>query len=183
MRYHEHDVGDRSQLLRPLLPVDPPSYGSGIAHAASFHMKRPARSTRLKPLDFHLGTWRTSGREVNGSTSGRGTDRYEPAVGGAFLLHTVDVHMGRKEVQVIELIGPDPKSRSFSLRSFDNNGGFTAMTARTAGKGILRISGDGMRAELKAVGRDRMVARWERSEDGWTWRPWMTMEFKRAAGT
>src|SRR5688572_15732957 len=121
----------------------------------------------LKPLNFLLGTWRTSGKEANGSSTVNGTDMYEPATGGAFILHTVDVRMGRKKVQVVELIGHDPTTETFVMRSFDNEGNFITMHGRSPGKGVLRITGDGIRAELKAMSKSKMVARWERSEDGW----------------
>jgi len=126
-----------------------------------------------------------------------GTDSYEWLPGGFFLVHHVDVMIGQQRVQALELIGEyDPATDSFTARAYDNLGNVTVMRARVDDQGGWRFNGGGdvapvarpastdaggaVRSTL-TVNTDRsgMTARWERSDDGATWQPWMDMTFTR----
>lgn len=103
--------------------------------------------------------------------------------GGHFLVHRADVNMGGERVEVIEMIGPyDPSDGSYPMRSFDNQGNFVEMTARVGDDGVWTLTGASARATL-TVGEDgtAMAARWERSDDGASWRHWMDMRLTRAS--
>lgn len=147
-------------------------------------MAKRTQKDPLFPWDHLLGTWVTTGTTL--ASPGKkaiaitGTDRYERVLDSAFVLHTAHVRMGRKNVEVMELIGYDAATDTFPLHAFDNDGHTTAMTARVVKKGVFQLLGKGMRAELVVhPSGGTMKALWERSLDGWTWEPWMTMEFVR----
>ena len=125
-----------------------------------------------------------------------GTDVYEWAPGGFFLVHHVDVTVGDRSVRAIEIIGErDPDSGAFIARAYDNDGNVTLMpppSTRT-GSGRSPVGGrcpsgpagaadatEAVRSTL-TVSADgtSMTARWERSDDGLVWEPWMNMTFTR----
>jgi Protein of unknown function (DUF1579) len=145
----------------------------------------PAPETRR--LEALVGRWHSEGRTVPGPSEPaitiRGTDTYEWMAGGHVLVHRVDVRMGGEQIEVVEIIGPyDPSDRSWPMRSFDNQGNVATMTARVRDDGAWTFTGPSERATL-TIGEDgtTMAARWERSEDGATWRHWMDMTFTRTS--
>ena len=104
--------------------------------------------------------------------------------------------IGQKQVRALELIGEyDPATDSYTARAYDNLGNITIMqTGRQAGclavhRWWRRRLGDpaGLRRRQRSdtstltVSPDRsgMTARWERSDDGASWQPWMDMTFTR----
>jgi hypothetical protein len=131
-------------------------------------------------LDFFIGKWKTQGVVL--STQGlpelnfKGTDAYEWVSGGFFMLHTVDVTMGDEHVESIEVIGFERESKNYSLRSFDNNGNFLTMYGSFNDVGAFVVVGENMRSTLTVSQPGKvMSAVWERSEDGKTWLPWMSL--------
>jgi hypothetical protein len=105
--------------------------------------------------------------------------------------------VGDQPVQAIEIIGEhDPSTDSFTARAFDNEGHVTVMRASVDEDGVWRFTGGAdvasaaqptaadprgaVRSTLtvRADGTG-MTARWERSDDGATWQPWMDMTFTR----
>jgi hypothetical protein len=104
---------------------------------------------------------------------------------------------GDQPVQAIELIGEhDPATDSFTGRAYDNLGNVTVMRAQVDDQGVWRFTGGGdvapaarpgpagataaVRSTLTVSPDGRhMAARWERSDDGAGWRPWMDMTFTR----
>jgi Protein of unknown function (DUF1579) len=144
-------------------------------------------SAETRRLDALVGRWQSEGRTVAGpaepAVTIKGTDTYEWLAGGFFLVHRVDVRMDGERVELIEMIGPhDPAAGTYPMRSFDNQGNFLTMTARVDDDGVWTFTGDSERATL-TVGADgtTMTARWERSEDGASWRHWMDMRFTRSS--
>jgi hypothetical protein len=115
---------------------------------------------------------------------------------GYFLVHHVDVVIGDQRVQALELLGPyDPATDAFTARAYDNLGSVTVMQARVDEQGVWRFTGGGdvapvaqpaagaggaVRSTL-TINTDRsgMTARWERSDDGSSWQPWMDVTFTR----
>ena len=139
----------------------------------------------LKHLDFLVGKWQTSGT-IKATTDNpaqeiKGTDSYEWALDGHFLLHQVEVLMGEEKTLTIELIGSyDAANKTYAMRSFDNQGNFATMQASIEREGVMKITGDKMRSTLSASkDGQQMQAHWERSEDGTTWVPWMDMQFSK----
>ncbi|NED95433.1 DUF1579 domain-containing protein [Phytoactinopolyspora alkaliphila] len=155
-------------------------------------------------MDFHtaharmteiVGRWRTEGHLVDDPTTLiRGTDTYRLLAGGHFLIHEVDVTVGDVPVIAIEVIGEfDPAHGSFVARAFDNDGAVTVMRAAPDEPNVWRFTGGGdvapaaqtdateaVRSTLRiAEDGQRMHARWERSSDGDSWRPWMDIGFTR----
>jgi hypothetical protein len=105
-----------------------------------------------------------------------GTDAYEWLAGGFFLVHHVDVVIGDQQVRALELIGEyDPATDAFTARAYDNLGNITSVARPAAAD-----AGGAVRSTL-TVSPDRagMTARWERSDDGVSWQPWMDMTFTR----
>ena len=160
--------------------------------------RAPAPSPQTQRLGALVGRWRSEGHIVGEvSVPITGTDTYEWLPGGFFLVHHVDVVIGDQQVQAIELIGEyDPTTDAFTARAYDNQGNVTIMQTRVDEQGVWRFTGGG---DVAAVARpasadasgavrstltispDRsgMTARWERSDDGASWQPWMDMTFTR----
>jgi hypothetical protein len=158
----------------------------------------PAPSPQFQRLGALVGRWRSEDHivgEVPASITG--TDVYEWLAGGFLLVHHVDVVIGDQQVRALELIGEyDPATDAFTARAYDNLGNVTIMRARVDGQGVWRFTGGGdvapvarpaaadaggaVRSTL-TVSPDRagMTARWERSDDGASWKPWMDMTFTR----
>jgi uncharacterized protein DUF1579 len=158
----------------------------------------PTPSPQTQRLGALVGRWRSEGHIVGEVPMPiTGTDIYEWLPGGFFLVHHVDVVIGKQKVQALELIGEyDPATDSFTGRAYDNHGNITIMRARVDEQGVWTFSGGGdvapvarpssadasgaVRSTL-TVSPDRsgMTARWERSDDGVSWQPWMDMTFTR----
>jgi hypothetical protein len=158
----------------------------------------PAPSPEIRRLGALVGRWRSEGHIVGGTPVPiTGTDTYEWLPGGFFLVHHVDVVIGDQNVQAIEIIGEyDPASDAFTARAYDNRGEVTIMHARVDERGVWTFTGGadvapvaqpasadagGAVRSTLTVRADRggMTARWERSDDGATWQPWMDMTFTR----
>lgn len=148
-------------------------------------MEFPALAIQgLKSLEFIIGHWKTEGATIATATSPAtlisGTDTYEWILGGAFILHRVDVYMGEEKTEVIELIGFETADTTFSLRSFDKRGNFTLMQGRLMSEKEFKIEDKKMRSTLTINDSgDEMTAFWEQSEDGLTWFPWMDLKLTR----
>jgi hypothetical protein len=157
-----------------------------------------APGPELQRLDALVGRWRSHGHIIGDpAVPITGTDIYEWLPGGFFLVHHVDVVIGQQQVQALELIGEyDPTTDAFTARAYDNQGNVTVMQARVDEHGVWRFSGGGdvaavARPAAAAAGgavrstlmispdRSGMTARWERSDDGARWQPWMDMTFTR----
>jgi Protein of unknown function (DUF1579) len=155
----------------------------------------PEPHSRLGAL---VGRWRSEGHIVGDpAVPITGTDTYEWLAGGFFLVHHVDVLVGDQPVQAIEIIGEhDPGTDSFTARAYDNEGRVTVMRASVGEDGVWRFTGGadvaaaaqptaaaprGAVRSTLTVSADGtgMTARWERSDDGATWQPWMDMTFTR----
>jgi Protein of unknown function (DUF1579) len=158
----------------------------------------PTPSPQTQRLGALVGRWRSQGHIVGDPPVPiTGTDIYQWLPGGFFLVHHVDVVIGDQQVQAIELIGSyDPASDAFTARAYDNQGNVTVMQARVDEQGVWRFTGGGdvapvaQPASADAGGavrstltispdRSSMTARWERSDDGVSWQPWMDVSFTR----
>jgi hypothetical protein len=97
----------------------PGSRDSGLASGA------PAPSLEVQRLGAPVGRWRTEGRVVGDAPVPiAGSDVDEWLAGGFFLVHHVDVVVGKQRVRAIELIG---EYDSFTARAHDNLGNVTVM--------------------------------------------------------
>ena len=157
----------------------------------------PTPSPQTQRLGALVGRWRSQGHIVGDPPVAiAGTDTYQWLPGGFFLVHHVDVVIGDQQVQAIELIGEyDPASDAFTARAYDNLGNITVMRARVDERGVWRFTGGGDVAPVAQPGADAggavrstltispdrsgMTARWERSDDGVSWQPWMDVSFTR----
>jgi Protein of unknown function (DUF1579) len=156
----------------------------------------PTPSPQTRRLGALVGRWRSQGHVVGDRPVPIvGTDSYQWLPGGFFLVHHVDVMLGDQRVQALEVIGEyDPAADAFTARAYDNLGNVTMMRARVDDQGVWRFTGGGdvapvarpdaadasgaVRSTL-TISPDRagMTARWERSDDGARWQPWMDMSF------
>jgi Protein of unknown function (DUF1579) len=158
----------------------------------------PTPSPQTQRLDALVGRWRSEGHIVGDDPVPiTGTDIYEWLPGGFFLVHHVDVVIGEQRVQAIELIGEyDPATDTFLARAYDNLGDVTLMRAKVDEQGVWTFAGGSDVAPVaRPSGADRggavrstltvspdrrgMTTRWERSDDGASWQPWMDMTFTR----
>jgi hypothetical protein len=160
--------------------------------------RAPTPSPQTQRLGALVGRWRSEGHIVGDQPVPiTGTDTYQWLPGGFFLVHHVDVVIGDQRVQALELLGEyDPAADAFTARAYDNLGNVTVMQARVDEQGVWRFTGGGdvapvaRPAAAEASGAVRstlmisadgsgMTARWERSDDGVSWQPWMDMSFTR----
>jgi Protein of unknown function (DUF1579) len=158
----------------------------------------PTPSPQTQRLGALVGRWRSEGHIVGDPPVPiTGTDSYEWLPGGFFLLHHVDVKIGEQQVQALELIGEyDPATDSYTGRAYDNLGNITLMRAEVDEQGVWAFTGGGdvapvaqpdaadtssaVRSTLTiSPDQSGMTARWERSDDGASWQPWMNMTFTR----
>lgn len=137
----------------------------------------------MASLSSVIGNWMSSGTTIGSPTAPavtiEGTDTYAWLLGGAYVLHTVDVYMGNERVRAVEVIGGlDDASGTFPMRSFDGEGAYSEMQASTSDNGYA-FEGEEIRADLTVdPGGNKMSARWERLDgDGWV--HWMDMTFTR----
>ena len=138
----------------------------------------------LKKLSFLVGKWHTRGEVTLGASDSskeiRGMDTYEWVSAGCFILHRVDVFMGRKRTEAIEIIGYEDVSKAYFMQSFDSDGASLKMYAVLDKKGVLKFGDDKMRSVLRMhKDGNSMSAKWELSEDGKRWKPWMKIRFDR----
>jgi Protein of unknown function (DUF1579) len=159
---------------------------------------RPTPGPEIQRLGALVGRWRSEGYIVGDSPVPiTGTDVYEWLAGGFFLVHHVDVLIGEQPVQAIEVIGEhDPMTDSLIGRAYDNQGNVTILRATVDDKGVWTFTGGGDVAQVAqpssadqggavrstlTVSPDgnSMMAKWERSDDGSKWVPWMDMTFTR----
>jgi hypothetical protein len=144
--------------------------------------KKP--SIQLKKLNFLIGKWHTKGEVLQGASASskeiRGMDTYEWVSGGFFILHRVDVFMGNERTEAIEIIGYDENRKSYFMKSFDSQGESITMYAVLEKSSVLKFGDEKMRTVLTAnEDGSSMSAKWELSENGKTWKPWMNIEFKK----
>ena len=137
----------------------------------------------IQQLDFLIGQWETRGmvhaHDSSVAQKIKGIDSYEWVLGGRFVLHRADVHIGNEKVEVIEMIGGEPDAGLIPMRSFDSQGNFMVMEGRIENAGTLIITGEEMRSRLTLESdENRMSAQWERKEKN-QWVPWMDMWFTR----
>ncbi len=98
-------------------------------------------------------------------------------------------------MRAIEIIGEPDGEGGFLGRSYDSDGNAEVMHVRIDDDRVFHFAGGGeiapaarpqdtpiarVRSTLTVAGdRASMTARWERSEDGTTWQPWMDIAFTR----
>jgi hypothetical protein len=148
--------------------------------------KSPSKkqSAQLKKLSFLIGRWHTKGEILQGASAAskdiRGMDTYEWVSGGLFILHRVDVFMGTERTEAIEIIGYDENRKSYFMKSFDSQGASPVMYATLEKAGVLKFGDNKMKSMLTAnKDGSRMTAKWELSENGKTWKPWMNIQFDK----
>ena len=137
----------------------------------------------MEMLEFLIGTWKTEGNvRPDGTDSGTiftGTDIYEWILDRSFILHKVDVTMGKENIAAFEIIGGlDVKSKTYKMRSYDNSGGLTEMDAHFDMKGMLHLVGSNMRSQLERKNQNLLIAHWERLVNE-EWVPWMDLQLSR----
>ncbi|HMJ47423.1 MAG TPA: DUF1579 family protein [Ferruginibacter sp.] len=139
--------------------------------------------SQLKKLSFLIGKWHTEGlilQDVPDSSNEiRGMDTYEWIAGGFFILHRVDIFMGKERTEVIEIIGYDESRKSYFMKSFDNRGETITMYAVLEKPGVLKLGDKKMRSILTSKSGNSMIAKWELSENGKTWNPWMNIKLNK----
>jgi hypothetical protein len=145
------------------------------SNESGWHMQR---------LDFLIGTWKTEGEvRAEGDTAAvafNGTDSYEWILNNTFILHKVDVTMGKEKIEAIEFIGGfDFGRKKYKMRSFDNQGAFVEMEAHMDKNGVLQIDGANMRSKLTRHDEKNLVAHWERLNDDGEWVPWMDLQLSK----
>lgn len=128
-----------------------------------------------------IGNWKSSGEVLQPGIDPmfiNGADTYEWVLADFFILHRVNVMIGKEQVEVIELIGGEDEN-GIPMRSFTNKGEFETMYASVNGDGTLLFRGVEIRSTLTFHSDLKMSADWEKFEGG-QWIPWMKMHFEKA---
>lgn len=138
---------------------------------------------QIRKLSFLIGKWHTQGEILNAvpqSRTIRGMDSYEWVSGGAFILHRVDVFMGTKRMEAIELIGYDESHKTYFMKSFDSDGEAPLMFAKLKKSGVFEFGDKKMRSTLTpSKSGSSMSAKWEVAEGGKHWKPWMEIRLEK----
>lgn len=136
----------------------------------------------LEKLSFLIGKWNTHGTVYATADAPEikinGTDSYEWTLDKAFIRHTVDVTVGDRRIQSLEMIGYDADLQKYMLRSFDNRGNFTVMYGGF-GNRAFNIYGNDMRATLHVNSEAELAARWETGIDAHNPVPWMELKLHK----
>lgn len=137
-------------------------------------------ASRLNALN---GLWNTKGKIWGSKETVFGTDSYEWVAGGSYLMHRVDVTIGKEKMEAVEIIESEEDGDFICpMYSFDNNHQFETMQLTFERDNVFKITGDSIRAILTIEpGEKHMEAFWERLEDGGKWKPWMEMKFDKIA--
>jgi len=138
----------------------------------------------IHSLQFLIGKWNTQGEiKADGRNPAfriAGRDTYEWTLDKTFILHKVDVMMGKEKNEAIELIGEfDSETNMYSMRSFDNQGKFVTMKGQLDETDAYHITGDGIRSTLSVIDENNMSAHWEKLDDKQQWQPWMDLVFSK----
>ena len=131
------------------------------------------KQTALLQLQPFIGLWKTTGEIYsaagNEPESIYGTDVYEWLPGGFFMLHRVNVLMGTKQSQSLEIIGFDEVWQVFTIHSFDDQGNETRMIARLQ-NGAWIFDGDNLRFN-GCYNKDgpTLAGNWEQQDQAGEW--------------
>ena len=130
---------------------------------------------RLDPL---VGSWKSEGETVDDPVVHiEGSDVYEWLPGRHFLVHHVDVTVGGRRYQALEMFGAE--ADTVVARAYDSDGVTGTMSVEVDADGVVTLTGPSSRARLVVAGDGgSMAARWDRLDDG-AWRHWMDMRFTR----
>ena len=135
----------------------------------------------LKSFAGIIGNWKSSGEVLQPGIAPvviHGKDTYEWVLADSYILHRVNVLIGKEQVEVIEMIGGQDEQK-IPMRSFTNSGEFQTMYASLNADGTFLFEGTDIRSTLNIHSDLKMTADWERKvEDRWI--PWMKMEFDKA---
>ena len=133
----------------------------------------------LRPF---IGKWNTHGviEKTPFGPAGvlRGQDKYEWFDRKEFVIHTVNVKMGRRKVINCEIICFDDRKRTFSMFAFDKG--------KTAGVQYGRLQGrkwlvDGVSIRFRGEfnpKRSKLVGEWQYLAKS-SWKRWMSLELTR----
>jgi hypothetical protein len=146
-------------------------------------MNKPGSEHKL--LDMFEGKWKTEGtvkaRGDDPELKITGTDVYEWFEGGFFLIHKVDVVIGKEKIKNIEIIGYDELTNSYTLHSFDNKGNSEEMKG-SFNKGVWTISGNSLRFNGRFTEDGKILSGiWERQDDGKNWLHLMDIKLTKQA--
>lgn len=130
------------------------------------------RNKALDLLHAYAGSWKTVGTLCDG-TKISGKDVYEWVDGQFFMIHSVDVRIGRKLVKSVEIIHYDELEEVFRAQSFDNQGNISISSMRIEMENIS-IEADDQRFYGK-FNREEIVGIWEQYQDG-CWKKWMDIK-------
>ncbi len=135
------------------------------------------------PLRKFVGSWTTEGRMVAPEGGPaiiiQGTDTYEWLPGGFFLLHRVDVLVGREENKTTEIIGYNPVHGYFTMQYFDNKGNTGTMTA-TCSENTWTFQGDDLRFNGGfSTAADVFAGSWEKRDEAGKWTHLMEIKLTR----
>lgn len=141
------------------------------------------REAAHSQLDKFVGKWQTTGQVLPTATSAgieiKGTDTYEWLSGGFFLLHQVDVMIGKERVQTLEIIGFDKDANHYTMQSFDNKGNTGFMTA-THADDLWIFKGESMLFKGKFSEDDTMISGvWDQLNQEKVWAPYMHIQLSK----
>lgn len=133
------------------------------------------RNNRLDLLHPYIGKWKTEGLTKSGEVV-TGTDTYEWIEGNFFLTHRVDVMLGNKKIQSLEITHYDDMEDVFRSQSFDNDGNISIATLKIYDD-IILIFADTER--FKGNFKENIIdGTWEQF-DGKKWVDWMDIKLTK----
>lgn len=138
------------------------------------------QQAELSLLQPFIGKWSTNGKIYASNNQDEilihGYDTYEWLPGGAFLLHKVNVYLGKERVQSSELISFDKLTGSFKIQYVDAQGKEGTFIALNKGKNWTFI-GKKLRFSGNFSADDREISGiWEQNLNGKDWKKYMEIK-------
>jgi hypothetical protein len=152
-----------------------------MSEKAAQQKEAPKRPADLDKLEIFTGKWRMTGKQINDVVGPDAAidvcESYEWLDGKYFLVHDFKGDLGGNDAACIEIIGYDPLSEKYTLKTFYNNGVIHDWTmTESIGtwiiSGIWQIKDKEMKTRCTinfSEDKKSMTGKWEMSADGKTW--------------
>ncbi|MFO0746177.1 MAG: DUF2267 domain-containing protein [Myxococcota bacterium] len=155
----------------------------GPSESAGAALRSPAASAEHERLKLFLGRWHTVGQQLAGPLGPAAAidlvEAWEWLPGDFFMEHSVFGHVGGERAAWVEVVGYEPASHGYPVRTFYIDGRVEESRLFEHGGAWLRAAGWNIGSErflvrcTTTLDADGSTARslWEHSRDGASWEP------------
>ena len=141
-------------------------------------------ASRLSRLDVFIGVWNTNGEVLETESAPASTliatDTYRWLPGKHFIAHDADARFGESPARSLEIIGYDRATKSYTARSYDDQGATEVFELALKGK-KWSILGESVRFSGKFnADNSQLTGLWELKGKKAGWQPWIKLKLVRA---